>query len=125
MDSLGLNLKRLRYLVPLFLFAAVLLFYLIWKITENEFNQFPLIKTNEAVNSIVFFAKEYKGSTLLVDTQGRYFSIMAYNWDIKPTVLYYHLEKGDSISRKPYSDILYLYKKKDGSFIEFEVKSLE
>lgn len=119
------NLKQLKYIIPLVLIGGVILYFLLGKITESSFEQFPLIKSGESVNSTIAEAKEYKGTTLLKDAKGKHFSVMAFNRSLKVSVLHYHIEKGDSIARKPYSDTLYLYKKKDGSIIEFEVQCLE
>jgi hypothetical protein len=125
-DSMdNLSLKQLKYIIPIFLIGAFILYYLLGKVTEDTFKQFPLIKTGETVNSIVIETKDYKGSTLLKDSNGKSYSVRAFNWKEKVSVLHYHLEQGDSISRKAYSDTLYLYKKKEGTVIEFEIQCLE
>ena len=125
MDDLKQQVKQQLKFIPFLFVGAIISFFLLGKITDDIFKQYPLIKSGEPVNSIVVENKEYKGTTLLKDAGGKKFSIRAFNWDIKPNVLYYHLVVGDSISREPYSDTLYLYKKKNGNVIEFEVQCLE
>lgn len=124
MFNKGFETKQLIY-VPIFLVGFVLLIILLNYIGKNTFEKFPEIKCNEEINAIIEAMDKYKGTTLLKDKKGREFSIRAFNWDIKPNVLYYHLEVGDSITRQPNSDTLYLYKKKDSTVIEFEVQCLE
>ncbi|MGM0636191.1 MAG: hypothetical protein ACQESK_09005 [Bacteroidota bacterium] len=96
------------------------------KQTANVFEKYPLLKSNESIHTVITKVDVFKGTTLIKDDKGNNVSIMAFNWDIKqPSLLYDNLKKGDSISRKPYSDTLYLYKKKVGTVKEFRVRFLE
>lgn len=106
--------------MPLLVVSFIVSVVILNKHTKNVFKEYPLLKSNEAIFMIINEFDVFKGTTLIKDTNGRNISIRAFNWDIKPDVLYYHLEKGDSISRKGYSDTLFLYKKRDGSVIKFE-----
>ncbi|WP_212228084.1 hypothetical protein [Carboxylicivirga mesophila] len=95
-------------------------------ITEETLEKFPLVKNNEAINLRVKASDEYKGTTLVHTIKGDSLSIMAYEWgptSYNPLVEF--LECGDSIFRKAYSDTLYLYKKKDGVVMEFQVQCFE
>lgn len=120
-----INIKLLWYLIPLIVVGSVSSVIVLNNHTGNVFEEYPLLKSNEAIYTVITEPDFFKGSTLIRDSKERNFSIRAFNWDIKPSVLFYHLEKGDSIARKPNSDTLFLYKKNGGRVIKFEVQCLE
>ncbi|WP_068471854.1 hypothetical protein [Saccharicrinis aurantiacus] len=113
----------------IFLISGILLaFVLATEETNGVFNEFPPLKMNESINVIIDHYKDYKGTTLIFYYSNEVRlkkSLRSFSLDQNAYSLYRFLEKGDSISRKPYSDNLFLYKKKEGTVIEFEVQCLE
>lgn len=105
--------------------SLAVLYFITWKVTDAQFKEYPLIESDQAVNSVVDETKVFKGTTLLKDINGRRFSIMAFNRSLKVSILHYNLEVGDSISRKSFSDTLFLFKLKKGEIIPFEVQCLK
>jgi hypothetical protein len=124
-NKIDINIKVLWYLIPLLVISFIISVIVLNKHTANVFEEYPLLKSNEGINTIIIEPDVFKGTTLIRDSKGKNISVRAFNLDIKPNVLFYHLEKGDSIARKSNSDTLYLYKKNDGSVIKFEVQCLE
>lgn len=124
-SKVDINIKVLWYLIPLLVISFVISVIVLNKHTANVFDEYPLLKSNEGINTIIIEPDVFKGTTLIRDSKGKNISIRAFNLSIRPNVLFYHLEKGDSIARKPNSDTLFLYKKNGGRVIKFEVQCLE
>ena len=120
------NLITLLFALILFIVFVPTSFFVMKKQTANVFEKYPLLKSYESIHTVITKLDVFKGTTLIKDDKGNNVSIRAFNWDIKqPSLLYDNLEKGDSISRIPYSDTLYLYKKKVGTVKKFRVQFLE
>ncbi len=118
------DFKYLKYWIPIMVVGSVLMVFGLIKITDNIFEEYPLLKRNESLNTTIVGLDKYKGTTLVILKDSVKKSIRAFNWDLTPSPLYYHLAKGDSISCKPSSQKLFLIKK-DGNVIRFEVQYLE
>jgi len=121
----SLNKKNLMYLFVLFIIGIPLIIFLMNKGTSNIFLKYPLIKTMDSFNEVVLVSERYKGTTLIQTINNKHFSVMAYDWNIKPSMLHFFLESGDSLSRKAGSDTIYLYKKVNNSVLLFELHCLE
>lgn len=119
------NVKVLWYLLILFVISIPLSIIMMNRETRNVFEEYPLLKSNESLNSVVLDYKDYKSTTLIVFKDSTFKSVRAYNWTLKKSALYLHLENGDSISYEPNSKNLTLFKKNTGDVIDFEVDYLE
>ncbi len=117
--------KNLKYWMPILVIGSILIVFGLNKITDNVFEEYPLLKSNESLHGIVLDSKDYKSTTLIILTDSTFKSVMAYNWTLKKTALYLHLEKGDSISCDLNSEKLMLFKKNSGDVMAFEVQYLE
>ena len=107
-SSNKINIKVVWYLISLLVVSFVISVVVLNKHTTNVFEEYPSVKSVDAVDEVISVKDVYKSTTLIKTVSEKKISVSAYNWHIKPSALYYHLEKGDSISRKPYSDTLYL-----------------
>lgn len=119
------DFKNLKYWIPILVIGSILMVYGLNKTTDNVFEEYPLLKSNESLHGVVLDNKDYKSTTLIVFKDSTYKSVMAYNWTLKKTALYLHLENGDSISCEANSKKLILFKKNSGNVIDFEVEYLE
>ncbi len=119
------DFKYLKYWIPILVVGSVLMVFGLIKFTDNIFEEYPLLKSNESIHGVILDKKDYKSTTLIVLKDGTFKSVMAYNWTLKKSALYLHLENGDSISCEPNSKKLRLFKKNSGNFIDFEVTYLE
>jgi len=116
------DIIMLIYLIGLWIIGFPITIFLIFKITDNTFEKYPSVKNNEQVYEVVEQRTKFKGYTLIKSSNKKAFSVKAFNWGRKPGSLYYYIEIGDSISRKPFSDTLYLFKAEIDSVLVFEIQ---
>ncbi len=119
------DFKSLKYWIPILVVGSILMVFGLNEITDNVFEEYPLLKSNEYLNGVVLDYRDYKSTTLIVLKDRTFKSIMAYNWTMEKNALYQHLQEGDSISCKPNSKKLTLFKKNSGNVIDIEVQYLE
>jgi len=87
--------------------------------TDNIFREYPSFNSTDQINSRVTDFDRFKGTTLIVDSNGNKRSIKAiHNKDSK--MLYEYLDINDSIAREPNTTVLKLYKS-DGTIIDFDI----
>ena len=122
MNDIKISLKSVWY-VPLIIIGFVFGGMLVNNVRDSVFNNYPLLKDEEFVNTIVLESDKYKGTTLINDRNNR-FSVRAWTFE-ESKILHYHLEAGDSISRNAFSDTLFLFKYDTGEVILFEIQCLE
>jgi hypothetical protein len=118
------NTRFVIIILPLLFLLFILSVFMHIKYTDNIFDEYPVLKKDEAVNETITLVEKYKGTTLVETKSGESYGLRAYNWAKKRDMLYYHLEIGDSLVHKPGSRLLYLYKKETGEKIRFELDFL-
>lgn len=119
------NLNIFWYLIPLWIIGGTIAVILMNNKTNSTFDKYPLINSTNEVNSVIETSSEYKGTTLIINSKGNYFSIIATKKGRGPNVLHFFLEKGDSIARERNSNKLSLFKNKTKEVMSFDITFLE
>lgn len=111
--------------LPLFILVSILFLFTLVKRTSNIFDEYPKVSKSNDINIIIEETDLYKGSTLITTDSENKFSIDAYNWNLKPDMLHFHLEAGDSLAYRAGGNYVFLYKKNSDKIIRFEVRFFE
>lgn len=117
--------RNVLIIVPTFIIGFGFLVFIGFNMTSNIFDEYPVLKKDDAVYETITLVEKYKGTTLVETKSGESYGLLAYNWAKKSDMLYYHLEIGDSLVHEPGSRLLYLYKKETDEKIRFELDFLE
>ncbi len=117
--------RNVLFIVPIFIIGFVFLVFIGFNMTSNVFDEYPVLKNDEAVYETITFVEKYKGTTLIETKSGKTLGLRAFISSNCNNILYDYAVVGDSLVHKPGSRLLYLYKKETGEKIRFELDFLE